>query len=98
MPSRLFPDTNRSQFQWLDAKKFDCPANTDNQCIEPQKTGFSWEGLNLGKFTNFGDFDFDGFECADSFDGKVKRDQITGRTFQVCICNASFSLQVLISA
>lgn len=67
-------------FDWLDAGKFTSPDNCDNKCVEKQKSGFVWDDLNLGKFTKYHDFDFEGFTCED--DGKTKRDLLTGRTFQ----------------
>jgi len=52
-------------------------------CEETQKGGFNWGGLDLGDFSSFGDFKFSGFKVAAKFGAGVKRDQLTGRTFQV---------------
>lgn len=66
---------------WIDSKSFSSPSNTDNHCNQDQQSGFDWNGLPTGDFGNYGQFDFSGFKCADSFHDK--RDLLTPRNFQV---------------
>ena len=69
---------------WTDASAFSCPSNTNNHCSSQQSGGFDWGSLNLGSFSEYGGFSFEGFSCASSFGGSAKRDALTGRSFQVC--------------
>ena len=66
---------------WIDFESFSSPSNTDNHCNPDQQVGFDWNGLPTGDFNAYGQFDFSGFKCADSF--HEKRDRLTPRNFQV---------------
>lgn len=61
------------------AAKFNCPANTDNTCIDKQQSGFDWSDLATGSFSNYGGFNWNGFTCEDKFS---KRNELLPRTFQ----------------
>ncbi|KAK1596958.1 adhesin protein Mad1 [Colletotrichum navitas] len=63
---------------WNKFPSFTCPQNTDNQCDDKQKSGFSWGDLNTGSFSNYAGFDFKGWTCESDFS---KRDLLAPRTF-----------------
>jgi hypothetical protein len=63
----------------LDAQKYSCPQNTNNQCSTDQKTGYSWDNLEPGSFSSYGSNKFSGFKCGNSLG---KRDGVTKRAFQ----------------
>jgi hypothetical protein len=63
----------------LDAQKYSCPQNTNNQCSTDQKTGYNWDNLEPGSFSSYGSNKFSGFKCGNSFG---KRDGVTKRAFQ----------------
>ncbi|EFQ26830.1 adhesin protein Mad1 [Colletotrichum graminicola] len=63
---------------WNKFPSFTCPQNTDNQCDDKQKSGFSWGDLSTGSFSNYGGFDFKGWTCESDFS---KRDLLAPRTF-----------------
>lgn len=63
----------------LDAHKYSSPSNTNNQCSTEQKTGYTWDRLEPGSFSSYGNNKFSGFKCGNSFG---KRDLHTKRTFQ----------------
>ncbi|KAF1987185.1 hypothetical protein K402DRAFT_392884 [Aulographum hederae CBS 113979] len=60
------------------APKYDCPANTDNQCTEPESSGFDWGNLPTGPVSSYNGYDFSGFQCTNKFG---KRDTLSKRTF-----------------
>ena len=70
-------------FDWKNVGSFNCPANTNTQCVVDQTKGFDWSQLSIGSFSQYASFNFDGWACADSFGGKSKR-TLYSRTFQVC--------------
>ena len=71
-------------FNWGAAKPFQNPINNNNVCNDQQKGGFNWQGLQPGRFNNFGGFDFSGFDCKDSFSGRNGRRGLQTRNgFQV---------------
>ena len=79
-------------FNWGAAKPFNNPINNNNVCTDQQKSGFDWKNLPSGNFNKFGDFDFSGFSCKDSFSGRKGRRALEARNgFQVSL---SFSLCV----
>jgi hypothetical protein len=82
-PGSLIPQlkSNSITQDWIDFKSFSSPSNTDNHCTNDQQNGFDWSGLSTGDFSNYGDFEFSGFKCADSF--RDNRD-FAPRNFQVC--------------
>lgn len=82
-PGSLLPwlKSNSITQGWVDFKSFSSPSNTDNRCNNDQQSGFDWNGLSTGDFGTYGEFDFSGFKCADSF--RDKRD-LAPRNFQVC--------------
>ncbi|KDN72331.1 putative adhesin protein Mad1 [Colletotrichum sublineola] len=63
---------------WNKFPSFTSPLNTDNQCDDKQKSGFSWGDLNTGSFSNYGGFAFKGWTCESDFS---KRDLLAPRTF-----------------
>ncbi|KAF4871129.1 hypothetical protein CGCSCA1_v009653 [Colletotrichum siamense] len=63
---------------WNKFPSFDCPDNTNNECDDKQKSGFSWGDLNTGSFSSYGGFDFKGWTCGSDFS---KRDTLAPRTF-----------------
>ncbi|WYZ39059.1 hypothetical protein EsH8_III_000973 [Colletotrichum jinshuiense] len=63
---------------WNKFPSFTCPENTDNKCVDKQKSGFSWSDLTTGSFSNYGGFDFKGWTCENDFS---KRDLMAPRTF-----------------
>ncbi|KAL2198601.1 hypothetical protein P885DRAFT_67766 [Corynascus similis CBS 632.67] len=67
---------------FIKAPPFTCPANTDNQCTDKQKPGFSWDDLDFGDFFDYGDFTFRGWKCED---GGEKRGRFAPRTFKKVI-------------
>lgn len=50
------------------APRFDCPRSIDNKCDDKQKSGFDWDDLNPGDFTDYHGFRFKGFKCEDKPD------------------------------
>ncbi|KAG0650300.1 hypothetical protein D0Z07_2959 [Hyphodiscus hymeniophilus] len=77
---------------WTDASAFSCPSNTDNHCSSQQSSGFDWSSLNLGSFSSYGGFSFEGFSCSSSFGGSGKRDTLSARSFQdKCITGTASS-------
>ncbi|KAF1812780.1 hypothetical protein P152DRAFT_513823 [Eremomyces bilateralis CBS 781.70] len=60
------------------AQAFDCPSNTNNICSDAQSSGFDWNDLQTGSFSQYQGFDFSGFTCANSFG---KRDALSKRAF-----------------
>lgn len=76
-------------FNWGAAKPFSNPSINDNICTEQQKGGFTWKDLPSGNFNKFGDFNFSGFDCKDSFSGRKGRRALEARTgFQVSGCTS----------
>ncbi|CEJ54820.1 Putative Extracellular serine-threonine rich protein [Penicillium brasilianum] len=67
---------------WGTDQCFPSPENTDNQCLEPQKTGFDWSDLGNGDYWSYEGFNFVGFTpndaCGSSggkcIEGKLSRD------------------------
>ncbi|KAL2161352.1 hypothetical protein VTH06DRAFT_8574 [Thermothelomyces fergusii] len=51
---------------FIHAPPFTCPANTNNQCSDKQKPGFSWDDLDFGDFFDYGGFHFRGWKCEDA--------------------------------
>ncbi|AEO54787.1 hypothetical protein MYCTH_2297802 [Thermothelomyces thermophilus ATCC 42464] len=67
---------------FIHAPPFTCPANTDNQCTDKQKPGFSWDDLDFGDFFDYGGFHFRGWKCEDASE---KRGRFAPRTFKKAI-------------
>ncbi|KAL2149840.1 hypothetical protein VTH82DRAFT_7516 [Thermothelomyces myriococcoides] len=76
---------------FIHAPPFTCPANTDNQCTDKQKPGFSWDDLDFGDFFDYGGFHFRGWKCEDA---GGSRGRFAPRTFKKVIggtCHADKS-------
>jgi hypothetical protein len=65
-------------FNWGLAPRYQNPINNDNVCNDVQKGGFDWSGLGAGKVSNFGGFDFSGFDCKDSLSAGRKSRRTIG--------------------
>ncbi|KAJ5364783.1 uncharacterized protein N7496_010496 [Penicillium cataractarum] len=67
---------------WGTDECYPSPENTDNQCLEPQKTGFDWSDLGNGDYWSYEGFNFVGFTpndaCGSSggkcIEGRLSRD------------------------
>ena len=72
---------------WTDAPSFSCPSKSDNKCNDQQQSGWSWSDLDVGSFSSYSGFSFDGWSCDSSFG---KRD-LTERGFQEKCITGSLS-------
>ncbi|KAK3500758.1 hypothetical protein B0T13DRAFT_229478 [Neurospora crassa] len=65
-----FAASAAATFPWHNAPPFTCPQNTDNKCTEQQKTGFIFDDLSLGPFSQYMDFNFNGWVAGAGFGGR----------------------------
>ncbi|KAJ4407506.1 hypothetical protein N0V85_004355 [Neurospora sp. IMI 360204] len=72
-----FAASAAATFPFHNAPAFTCPQNTDNKCTDQQKTGFAFDDLSAGPFSQYKDFNFNGWTSGAGFGGRFGK-----RTFK----------------
>ncbi|KAK3354760.1 hypothetical protein B0H65DRAFT_514821 [Neurospora tetraspora] len=72
-----FAASAAATFPFHNAPAFTCPQNTDNKCTDQQKTGFAFDDLSAGPFSQYMDFNFNGWTSGAGFGGRFGK-----RTFK----------------
>ncbi|KAK3388951.1 hypothetical protein B0T20DRAFT_89747 [Sordaria brevicollis] len=65
-----FATSVAATFPFHNAPAFTCPQNTDNKCTDKQKTGFAFDDLSTGPFSQYKDFNFNGWTSGAGFGGR----------------------------
>lgn len=65
-----FAASAAATFPFHNAPAFTCPQNTDNKCTDKQKTGFAFDDLSTGPFSQYKDFNFNGWTSGAGFGGR----------------------------
>lgn len=65
-----FATSVAATFPFHNAPAFTCPQNTDNKCTDKQKSGFAFDDLSTGPFSQYKDFNFNGWTSGAGFGGR----------------------------
>ncbi|KAK1783834.1 hypothetical protein QBC45DRAFT_5190 [Copromyces sp. CBS 386.78] len=65
-----FAASAAATFPFHNAPAFSCPQNTDNKCTDKQKSGFAFDDLSTGPFSQYKDFNFNGWTSGAGFGGR----------------------------